>query len=136
MDTELQAARLKAEKLLEKLDKWKQRVAPLAEKLREQQVQIRRLQADEKSTSESVDACSRSPDNLQKIRGIGPALERRLNNSGIHRYQQIAQMSEKELAKIAAELAISPSLAARDGWIKQACELLQQQSALAKRASE
>jgi len=136
MDTELQATRLKAEKLLEKLDRWKQRVAPLAEKLREQQVLIRRLQEDEKSPSGSVDSSDDSPDNLQKIRGIGPALERRLNNSGIHRFQQIAQMSEKELANIAAELAISPTLAARDGWIKQACELLQHQSSPAKRASE
>jgi len=131
LNTDLQDARFKAKNLAEKLDGWKQRVTPLAEKLREQHTLIRQLQEDKTSSSETGD----STDNLQKIRGIGPALERRLNNSGIHRFEQIAQMSDKELAKVAAKLAISPTLAARDRWIEQACELHQHDAPPARRAS-
>ena len=62
-------------------------------------------------------------DDLKAIRGIGPALERRLRDSGIRRYRQLAEMSEEDLAELARKLSISPSLASRNEWIEQAREL-------------
>ena len=68
----------------------------------------------------AVDAGDTQTDDLKAIRGIGPALEQRLNSYGIHRFHQIANMSEQELADIAKKLAISPAIVERDEWIQQA----------------
>ena len=57
-------------------------------------------------------------------RGIGPALERRLNRHGIRRLEQLAGLSEQELIEITEKLAIAPNLAQRDRWIDQARELV------------
>jgi predicted flap endonuclease-1-like 5' DNA nuclease len=64
-----------------------------------------------------------SQDDLKKIRGIGPALERRLNETGIRQYRQIAELSDEELTEIAAKISVSPAVAARYDWRQQARSL-------------
>jgi len=109
--------------LTARLDSWKQRVAPLTARLKQQRDVIHhyRERRDEPERAERAndEAC----DNLKAIHGIGPALERRLNRHGIRRFDQIAAMSEQELARVSAELAIAPNLAQRDRWVEQAHEL-------------
>jgi predicted flap endonuclease-1-like 5' DNA nuclease len=39
-------------------------------------------------------------DDLKKIKGIGPAIERKLNNAGIHTYAALAALSREDLEKI------------------------------------
>ena len=39
-------------------------------------------------------------DDLKVIKGIGPAIERKLNNAGIYTYAALAQMSPKQLEEI------------------------------------
>ena len=39
-------------------------------------------------------------DDLKKIKGIGPAIENRLNNAGIHTYAALAALSRADLEKI------------------------------------
>lgn len=115
---------------LARLSEWKRRVQPLTQQLRLQRDLIRRLRdepdpssAEPQVTSDPLPAADECPDDLKKIRGIGPALERRLRAHGISRYRQIAEMSDDELARVAAELAIAPTLPARDQWIEQARSL-------------
>lgn len=62
-------------------------------------------------------------DNLQLIRGIGPAIEKTLNEMGIFRYQQIAGMSEYDIDRIAQRLKGFHSRIYREDWIGQAREL-------------
>jgi predicted flap endonuclease-1-like 5' DNA nuclease len=62
-------------------------------------------------------------DNLQLIRGIGPAIEKTLNEMGIFRYQQIAGMSEYDIDRIAHRLKGLHSRIYREDWIGQAREL-------------
>ena len=62
-------------------------------------------------------------DNLQLIRGIGPAIEKTLNEMGIFRYQQIAGMSEYDIDRIAKRLKGFHSRIYREDWIGQAREL-------------
>ena len=111
------------EKLLkDKLDSWKQRVTPLTKKLRQQKEVIQKF-----CQSDDVEDQGEKPDDdLKAIRGIGPALERRLQQHGIYRYQQLAEMTMEELADIARKLAIAPQLAERDAWIQQARDLQEQ----------
>jgi predicted flap endonuclease-1-like 5' DNA nuclease len=62
-------------------------------------------------------------DDLQQIRGVGPAIEKTLNELGIFRYQQIANMSEYDIDRIARRLKGFHSRIYREDWIGQAREL-------------
>jgi predicted flap endonuclease-1-like 5' DNA nuclease/type II secretory pathway pseudopilin PulG len=65
---------------------------------------------------------------LQSIKGIGPAIEKTLNEMGIFRFQQIAEMSEYEIDRIAKRLKGFRSRIYREDWIGQARELRDQES--------
>ncbi|MGB5512138.1 MAG: hypothetical protein WBM87_10550 [Woeseiaceae bacterium] len=62
-------------------------------------------------------------DRLQQIKGIGPALEKTLNEMGIYRFHQIASMSEYDINRVAERLKGFHSRIHREDWIGQAREL-------------
>ena len=59
-------------------------------------------------------------DDLKKIKGIGPALERQLNGLGIWHFDQIAAWTPEQVAWIDANLVRFKGRATRDGWVEQA----------------
>jgi small subunit ribosomal protein S2 len=59
------------------------------------------------------------PDDLKKITGVGPVLERKLNALGITRFDQIAAFTAEDLAKV-DELLNFKGRAERDDWVGQA----------------
>ena len=63
-------------------------------------------------------------DNLKKIKGVGPAIEKTLNEMGIVRFQQIADMSEYDIDRVAQRLKGFRSRIYREDWIGQAREYL------------
>ena len=65
-------------------------------------------------------------DDLQQIKGVGPAIEKTLNDLGIYRYEQIATLSEFEIDRVARQLKGFRSRIYREDWIGQA-RMLQQQ---------
>ena len=69
-----------------------------------------------------------SADNLQAIKGVGPAIERTLNTLGIYRYLQIAEMSEYDIDRVARELKGFRSRIYREDWIGQARNLQYQKT--------
>lgn len=64
------------------------------------------------------------PDDLQRIKGIGPAIERTLNELGYCSYRQIACMTDDDIARIAARLRGFGGRIQRENWIGQARDLL------------
>lgn len=62
-------------------------------------------------------------DDLQQIKGVGPAIEKTLNEMGIRRYDQIAQMSEYDIDRVAHRLKGFRSRIYREDWIGQARDL-------------
>jgi predicted flap endonuclease-1-like 5' DNA nuclease len=62
--------------------------------------------------------------NLQKLRGIGPALHKKLNAQDIFQLQQLADMSARELSKLGESLGVSQKLIVKNDWSKQAQQLL------------
>ena len=62
-------------------------------------------------------------DDLQQIKGIGPALERLCNSLGFFHFDQIAKWTEKEIAWVDANLEGFSGRVARDGWVDQAKRL-------------
>lgn len=67
-------------------------------------------------------------DKLQAIKGVGPAIEKTLNEMGIFHFQQIAEMSEYDIDRIAKRLKGFHSRIYREDWIGQARELRDQVS--------
>ncbi|APF37484.1 30S ribosomal protein S2 [Chelatococcus daeguensis] len=65
---------------------------------------------------ELLDAPRGAPDDLTKIAGVGPQLEKTLNEAGIFHYWQIAAMGEADVAKLDAELKLNGRIE-RDGWV-------------------
>ena len=126
-DSEARVAELEAN-----LRTWKHRVSPLAKQLQLQRDLIRKVNDTGQPTTvytppdSAVESEPEAADDLQQIRGIGPALERRLNAHGIWRFVQIADMSAAELSEVAGQLSISPTLPERDEWIRQARDLYQE----------
>jgi predicted flap endonuclease-1-like 5' DNA nuclease len=131
---EIRESHIRAQELLDDLNAWKERVSPLTKKLHEQRELIDSIQhsADPQAneipdatieTNEIDYPVENRRDDLKKIRGIGPALERRLNTTGVSRFEQIADLSTQDLMNLARKISISPVVAERDNWIEQARSL-------------
>jgi predicted flap endonuclease-1-like 5' DNA nuclease len=137
LDIEIRENHIKALELQNNLNAWKVRISPLTKKLHEQRELIDRIQASAEpheinelddtvalNQANKIDSpVEDRPDDLKKIRGIGPVLERRLNTTGVSRFEQIAEMSTQDLMDLAARISISPAVAQRDNWIQQARSL-------------
>ena len=67
-----------------------------------------------------------SRDDLQQIKGVGPAIEKTLNEMGIFSFQQIADMSEYDIDRVAQRLKGFRSRIYREDWIGQARDLRDQ----------
>ena len=67
-----------------------------------------------------------SRDDLKLIKGVGPAIEKTLNEIGIFRFEQIADMSEYDIDRVANRLRGFHSRIYREDWIGQARDLLDQ----------
>ena len=61
-----------------------------------------------------------SRDDLKQIKGVGPAIEKTLNDLGIYRFNQIAEMSEYDIDRVAQQLKGFRSRVYREDWIGQA----------------
>lgn len=59
------------------------------------------------------------PDDLTKIKGIGPKLSTRLNELGIYHFNQIANWDEAEAVWVEDQLAFKGRVT-RENWVKQA----------------
>ncbi|MDZ4699864.1 MAG: hypothetical protein SH809_09185 [Rhodothermales bacterium] len=66
-----------------------------------------------------------SRDDLKKIYGIGPVIERRLGEIEITTYRQIAHLTEAEIERIGEHLNYFPGRIERDGWLDSARRLHQ-----------
>lgn len=60
------------------------------------------------------------PDDLKRIRGVGPKLEALLHRLGVFHFDQIADWSEREVAWVDDNLEGFKGRVSRDGWVAQA----------------
>jgi len=66
-----------------------------------------------------------APDDLKLIVGVGPVLERMLQQLGVATYRQIARWSERDVDEFDARLHEFPGRIRRDAWVTQARALHQ-----------
>lgn len=62
-------------------------------------------------------------DKLSTIKGIGPVIEKQLNELGIYQFEQIASWTREQELWISSKIAF-PKRVVREEWVKQAQELL------------
>ena len=72
---------------------------------------------------ERLSAPRGAPDDLTKLHGVGPQLEKKLNDAGVYHFWQIAAMQPDDVAKLDTDLKLN-GRATRDGWIEQARTML------------
>ena len=60
------------------------------------------------------------PDDLLRIKGVGPKLARMLMDMGITHYSQIADWSASDIAAVDQRLGVFAGRIERDSWIEQA----------------
>jgi NADH-quinone oxidoreductase subunit E len=75
--------------------------------------------AEEKEPALLSEARGSQPDDLKRIKGVGPQLEGVLNGLGIYHFDQIAAWTEAEVAWVDARLKFKGRIE-RDDWISQA----------------
>ena len=63
------------------------------------------------------------PDDLKKITGVGAAIEERLNDLGVTKLEQIANLSDEDIEKIDEALNVKGRIT-RDDWVGQAKSLI------------
>lgn len=61
-------------------------------------------------------------DDLKKLSGVGPALEKKLHEAGVTTFAQIAAWTEDDVAAMDEKLSFKGRIE-REGWIEQAKEL-------------
>jgi predicted flap endonuclease-1-like 5' DNA nuclease len=88
------------------------------------------VEIDEAEVQEDVDSLLNGDarDNLKLIKGVGPAIEKTLNEMGILRFNQIAEMSEYDIDRVAHRMKGFRSRIYREDWIGQARDLHDQKT--------
>ncbi len=72
----------------------------------------------------TVSASTDRIDDLKQIFGIGDKLEVLLNKNGIFRYEQIAQLNDREIDVLSEKIGCFPDRIRRDGWVTSAQQLV------------
>lgn len=68
----------------------------------------------------TFDAATDKADDLKKVKGIGPLMEKTLNGIGIFTFAQVGRMTEKEYNLLDSITGSFPGRAQRDDWAGQA----------------
>ncbi len=77
--------------------------------------------ASDASASKAAPAAD-GADDLKKLSGVGPAMEKKLVAAGITSYAQVAAWTEEDVARIDEELSLKGKIE-KEGWVAQAAEL-------------
>jgi small subunit ribosomal protein S2 len=62
-------------------------------------------------------------DDLSKLKGVGPQLEKQLNEAGIFHFWQVAAMTDADVASVDASMKLNGRIT-RDGWVEAAKALV------------
>jgi predicted flap endonuclease-1-like 5' DNA nuclease len=93
-----------------------------SEKRRTSKRRARPKRAASQRASNGRAAATNGQDDLKRIRGIGPAFERKLNRLGCHNFRDIAAWRTDDVERVAHEIGASPDKI-RGEWIRQAKKL-------------
>ena len=97
---------------------------PAAPDTREEPARENPTAAGAQQKPKALDAARHgTPDDLKKIKGVGPKLERQLNAMGFFHFDQIADWTAEEVAWVDENLEGFRGRVSRDNWVEQASRL-------------
>ena len=129
LEQELQQVQRRYENLKSESDAIRTTAEKLKEELAKQKAQpvispaIVTHSLPEKDRSRFTPSTTQTRNDLTKISGIGPAIQKKLNALGIYTFQQISELTPEMIDKIATSLKSFPDRIGRDNWIGQAAAL-------------
>ena len=98
----------------------------LAEEKTQEVAPVQETDEAKKEEAPQVAALFEAPkgdvDDLKKISGVGPVLEKKLNSLGIVKFSQVAAFTKEDIAKVDDALSFKGRID-RDDWLSQAAEL-------------
>ncbi|MEP2532827.1 NADH-quinone oxidoreductase subunit E [Shimia sp.] len=94
--------------LAEKKGEWKYEAKPET-----------KPEAKPKDTPKASAAVSEGPDDLKQLKGVGPALEKKLHAAGVTTFAQIASWGPDDITEMDDKLSFKGRIE-RDGWVDQA----------------
>lgn len=98
----------------------KPKAKPAVEKMPSEKASVPKAEnANQAESTPLFEAPQGKADDLKKISGVGPVLEKKLNALGITQYAQIAAFSESDIERV-DELLNFKGRIERDNWIDQA----------------
>lgn len=78
--------------------------------------------AEPKKAAPKKAASADTADDLKKLSGVGPVLEKKLNEAGVTSFAQIAAWKKKDIEEFDEKLSFKGRIE-REGWVDQAKEL-------------
>lgn len=157
MQASVDLANERTGRMQQRLQSWRVRIKPLAKQFRQQKMIISELREElkiremrqraledkqrGKTTAPAPASVTSAQDSeeLLEVQGIGPALQKKLADLGIHKLRQLAEMSPAELMAVGKSLSISSDRMRKYDWAGQARRLLDltaQKSSAASPAEE
>jgi predicted flap endonuclease-1-like 5' DNA nuclease len=133
------AANTKALRIAQRYLRWRKKFLPRLKQYRQQRTIIgelreelrqRDLRQQEREAmpagNADVAAVTRSlhRQDLQSLHGVGPALSKKMQDLGVYRLQQLAQMDRNELVAFYKSLGLGATAIARNNWQQQARQIL------------
>ena len=126
-------------------------IQQLQNELAERQLQNERLQEQLAAMSDSSSSVPESPtqpvapqtpqrsptpifdapadkDNLKLIKGIGPVMEKTLNELGVTTFRQLAKFTQSDIDKVSEAIGAFPGRVERDDWVGKAQRLMSETS--------
>lgn len=82
--------------------------------------------ADRIPADPSAEAPPVEPDDLKRISGVGPYLQKLLHANGVFTFAQLAALDEAGIDELQGKLEEFPGRIRRDEWVRQAGELQQE----------
>ncbi len=70
-----------------------------------------------------LDEVPSEKDDLKKMWGVGPVMEKTMNGLGIYLFRQVASLTEKDIDWVASHINTFPDRINRDNWAGQAAKL-------------
>ncbi len=101
-------------------------VEGVAEAIEEKSAVVEAPSKDVSSLLESIgtfDAATETADDLKNVKGIGPKMEKTLNQIGIFTFAQVSRMTKREYDLLDSITGAFPGRAQRDDWAGQAKQL-------------
>ena len=92
-------------------------------KLEDLQKQLEECQQSKQKNLMFTDGNPAEKDDLKLIHGIGPFIEKKLNNLGIYHFRQISNFNPILIEKVTHAIEFFPGRIERDNWMAQAKDL-------------